>query len=164
MRYFGIDPGMSGGLAWSEFGEVHADPMPETERDIWEWLDVHYPKLIGKSAAAFAVIEQVGGHIAGKNQPGSAMFKFGQSYGALRMALTAADIPYELITPQKWQKGLGVVPRKKEETKTQWKNRLKAHAQRLFPTATITLATADALLIAEYCRRLREGKLNGGES
>lgn len=149
MSFIGIDPGASGGMACLEFGVVHCTPMPETEKDIFEWVDDH------NHETAFAVIEQVGGYIAGNKQPGSAMFKFGQSYGALRMALTAAGIPYELVTPQKWQKFLGIPGRKKTESKTQWKNRLKGHAQRLFPKANITLATADAVLLAEYCRRSR---------
>jgi hypothetical protein len=42
-----------------------------------------------------------------------------------------------------------------EHTKTEWKNRLKAKAQQLFPQQSkhITLKTADALLIAEYARK-----------
>ena len=35
------------------------------------------------------------------------------------------------------------------ETPTQWKNKLKAEAQRLFPDIRVTLKTADALLILE---------------
>jgi hypothetical protein len=82
------------------------------------------------------------------------MFKFGMGYGALRMALTALEIKYEEVPPQKWQKELGIVTRNKErESHTQFKNRLKAKAQQLFPTMDVTLKTCDALLIAEFCRR-----------
>ena len=43
---------------------------------------------------------------------------------------------------------------KSSGSKTEWKNKLKAKAQQLFPvwSKRITLATADALLIAEYGR------------
>ena len=151
--YIGVDPGVSGGLARIDpLGKVTAIKMPETERDVWEWF-----RLAGTSTT-HAVIEQVGGFV-GKDQPGSAMFKFGQGYGILRMALIAARIPFEQAMPQKWQKALGCPTRKKTDTRTVWKNKLKAHAQQIFPEMEVTLAIADALLIVEYCRRLREGKL-----
>lgn len=156
--FIGVDPGASGGLAVLATGlDAYACPMPATERDIWEYLRDEAASAEGPVAA---VIEKVGGY-TGQGQPGSAMFKFGASYGRLCMALCAAGIPYEEITPQTWQKAMGIPPRKNREgeTKTAWKNRLKSHAQRLFPKLSVTLATADAILIAEFCRRKVEGRL-----
>lgn len=152
--YVGVDPGVSGGLALlSDGGEVHAVAMPATERDLWDWF-YELP-----DAEMVAVLEQVGGFIKGAPAfVGNSMFKFGTSYGLLRMALTAADVPFETATPQKWQKALGIPTRRKTESPTQWKNRLKARAQQLFPKVKVTLATSDALLIAEYCRRKHEGR------
>jgi hypothetical protein len=156
--YIGIDPGASGGLASVlSCGSVVIESMPPTEQDVWEWF--RSQRSFGPSITTFACIEQVGGFIAGNASPGSAMFKFGMSYGSLRMALVAAEIPFEAVTPQRWQKALGVVKRARDESKSDFKNRLKARAQQLFPREKITLATADALLIAEYCRRFREGTL-----
>ena len=163
--YVGIDPGSSGGLA-----ALHNRPscvsMPDTDRDLWDWISQTADSL----TPVFAVIEKVSGWTGGnKNKsgapyahegaPGSAMFKFGTSYGGLRMALVAAGIPFEEVVPRTWQKALGITPRAKTESKGQFKNRLKAKAQQLFPSEKVTLATADALLIAEYCRRKQEGKL-----
>jgi hypothetical protein len=168
--YLGVDPGASGGLAALNGREVRAVPTPATERDVWDWFqDFRSGELHALVAAAsgkkdfalplaFAVVEKVGGYV-GQAQPGSAAFKFGASYGALRMALTAAGVPYEEATPQRWQKALGLGTRRKGESKTSWKNRLKSAAQRLFPSVKVTLATADALLIAAYCQRLRTGTL-----
>lgn len=144
--YLGIDPGASGGLAAIQGNQIKAVSMPATERDVWDWFLNH------NEGEVFAIIEKVGGYI-GAAHPGSAMFRFGVSYGGLRMALTAAKIPFDEITPQKWQRSLGIAPRKKTESKAQFKRRLKQKAQQLFPGVTVTLATADALLIAEYCRR-----------
>ena len=155
--YIGIDPGASGGIAVLRTSIVSIG-MPKTETDLWshikEWANL--PKM-----TVFAVLEQVGGYVGGAGQPGSAMFKFGQSYGSIRMALIAAGIPFETVTPQVWQKKLGIPPRnkKKNETKSAFKNRLKAKAAQLFPDEKITLQTADALLISEYCRRKRTGTL-----
>lgn len=155
--YLGIDPGASGGLALiSGDGGLVCEAMPETQRDVWVWIAAKSPTA---TCPTFACIEQVGGHIQGNNQPGSAMFKFGFSAGGLNMALTAAGIPFELVTPQRWQKALGIPSRKKTESKGQFKNRLKAFAQQLFPQEKVTLSTADAILIAEYTRRFREGTL-----
>ena len=150
--YIGIDPGLSGGLACIEGAEAKVFPVPRTERDVWEWFD----NARTTASIVFAVIEKV--HAMPGNGV-SSMFKFGTGYGGLRMALTAAEIPWEEATPQAWQKGLGISKRDKAESGTEWKNRLKAKAQQLFPSVRVTLATADALLIAEYCKRKREGSL-----
>ncbi len=156
--YLGVDPGANGGLAAvTTSGSFGVASMPDTERDVWEWFaDV---KRQFPGCDPFAVIEKVSGYI-GEAQPGSAAFKFGASYGGLRMALVAAGIPFEEVTPQKWQKFLGIPPRNNKggETKTAFKNRLKAKAQQLFPGVKVTLATADALLIMEYCRRVHGTK------
>lgn len=158
--YVGVDPGQSGGLVIIHDGSygisstpmTHAEamPMPATERDIWDWFEGLDPQQ------TVAVIEKV--HSMPK-QGVASTFKFGMGYGGLRMALIAAGIPFEDVTPRVWQKALSILSRKVTETKTQFKNRLKAKAQQLFPSIKVTLKTADALLIAEYCKRKHEGRL-----
>jgi crossover junction endodeoxyribonuclease RuvC len=143
--YMGIDPGMSGGIAVISFSrEVYAlEKMPVTERAIW--------KLVKKFEPIMAMIEKV--HAMPK-QGVSSTFKFGCGYGGLRMALTAAGIPFDEVTPQAWQKAMGVTVRNtKTETKRDHKKKLLAKAERLFPKCKPTLSTADALLIADYCLR-----------
>lgn len=149
--FIGIDPGQSGGLAllWGEHSNL--TPIPATEADVWMW----FQDMLWRGGC-IAVVERV--HAFPK-QGVSSTFKFGVGYGGLRMALTAAGIPFEDVAPHQWQKALGIPKRKRNETARQWKNRLKAKAQQLFPQENITLATADALLIAEYCRRKHTGIL-----
>ncbi len=168
--YLGIDPGLSGGIA-----SIHtrgynaptvcvlAERMPDTEHDTFALL-----LSLPPNAAKHAVIEKVGGYVRGSEAKGqhggasngSAMFKFGASYGGLRMALVAASIPFEEVAPATWQKALNIPYRdKKKESKSQFKNRLKSKAQQLFPSEKVTLATADALLLAWYCREKREGRV-----
>jgi hypothetical protein len=123
---------------------------------------------------AFAVIEKVGGFMGGETEStvagdptkkrkniasGHTMFTFGSSFGALRMCLVAAEIPYEEVLPKTWQRGLAIPSRTKKEDRVQYKRRLKEVAQALFPRQVITLATSDAILIAEFNRRKREGIL-----
>lgn len=141
--YIGIDPGKSGGIAIIDSRVTFTRPMPSSERGIWEVIAVE------DNSHTFAVIEKV--HAMPK-QGVTSMFTFGVGYGGLRMALIAAGIPFEEVTPQKWQKSFGMV-RKKSELNSVWKRRLMAKAQQLFPLVDVTLKTADALLIAEYARR-----------
>lgn len=151
--YVGIDPGQSGGLACLSLDGVSLERMPLTDRDVWDWI-----AFLGGRSDVTAVIEKVHSF---PGQGVASTFKFGMGFGALRMALTAAMIPYEEVDPRRWQKALGIPPRKKDEDNKRFKLRLKAFAQRLFPRVEgITLETCDALLIAEYCRRYREGRLN----
>lgn len=167
--WIGVDPGASGGLAAVDAeGGIYTAKMPGTDVDVLEWFRAwamrQTPLLV-----PVAVLEKVGGYVGGDGQPGSAMFKFGAGYGALRMALCAVGIPYDEVQPSVWQRAVGVSSRKKGkrvkgkmvggESKTQYKNRLKQRAQQLYPGVEVTLATCDALLIAHYCRMKDEGKL-----
>ena len=162
IAFVGIDPGVGGGLAVvSRDGKwANAIAMPSAEAEVWKWFG-QVIQISGR-LFTFGCIELVGGYVGSynreegddgsKSNPGSAMFVFGQSYGALRMALVAAEIPFEAVRPQAWQKELGIM-RTGEVGVTQWKNRLKLEAQRLFPDIKVIKKTADALLIAEYARR-----------
>ena len=148
--FLGIDPGSSGGLAWvTSDGKVHAvRSMPNSDRELLNLLKTIAP-------VKFAVVEKVGGY-TGEGQPGSAMFNFGVGVGKILMALTALEIPFEQVMPQKWQKVYSM-SRKKGEKKTAWKARLKEVAARLFPAVKVTLNISDALLISEYARRVHNG-------
>ena len=151
MIYIGIDPGQSGGIAKistgadGRMGDLTGDitlvaAMPKTEQDIWMLL-ADDPILAGR----FAFIEKV--HAMPK-QGVSSTFKFGRNYGFLRACLIAAGIPFDEVSPVKWQRALGCL------TKGD-KNITKSKAQQLFPDMKFTHATADAMLLAEYCRRIK---------
>tara|TARA_Y100000034_G_scaffold95641_1_gene116246 strand:- start:294 stop:776 length:483 start_codon:yes stop_codon:yes gene_type:complete len=152
-EYIGIDPGVGGGIAiaWGQ-DNIHQYKMPPTEREICDVFNGSMCDLV----YSVAVIEKV--HSMPK-QGVASTFKFGMNYGFLRGCLIAAGIPFEEVTPRAWQKALGIPPKKKTESNTEWKNRLKGMAQQLFPQLKVTLATADALLIATYCKRKHEGTL-----
>jgi len=140
MLYVGIDPGQSGGLAW-----VNTNGVPTaiafskvTEKDLW--ID---PLSRLDALTAYAMIENV--HSMPKQGVASS-FKFGRNFGKIEGLLIASSVPYELVSPQVWQRRMGCLTHGD-------KNVSKAAAQRLFPQLKITHAIADALLIAEYCRR-----------
>ena len=76
--------------------------------------------------------------------------------GGLRLALTAAGIPWQLATPQKWKRGVDGWLIAPKAASTEKKRRAREVAARMFPHLRVTNATADALLIAEYARLIRE--------
>ena len=78
------------------------------------------------------------------------MFTFGSNYGMWLGLLAAYNIPYTQVTPAKWIRSYGSMPK----AKTQRKNHLKHLAQQRYPDLKVTLATADAILIANYCKDL----------
>jgi hypothetical protein len=149
MTTIGIDPGKSGGIAWISEGRPCVEKMPETLQDLYDLmlsiLMSHTTDFTSLTSPAGirAYVEQV----SSSPQMGvKSAFTFGNGFGHLEMALTAAGIPFERVRPQVWQKALGCL------TKGD-KNVSKRRAQELFPQLKVTHATADALLIAEYGNR-----------
>lgn len=143
MKFIGIDPGMSGALACIDGDSVSATPFKNlTEKDISELFSV----VKSTSDTVFAIIESV--HSMPRQGVASS-FKFGMNFGMLKAFLHANNIPFELKTPQRWQKDMECMTGGD-------KNVTKAKAQAMFPNIRITHAIADALLLAEYCRRLKQ--------
>jgi hypothetical protein len=143
MTTIGIDPGVNGGIAWISNGRPCAEKMPDTLPDLWELL-VSISMNAGTGGTGIkAYLESV--HSSPQMGVKSA-FTFGNGYGHLEMALTAAGIPFDRVRPQVWQKAMGCMTRGD-------KNVTKAKAAEMFPTIRVTHAIADALLIAEYGRR-----------
>jgi Holliday junction resolvasome RuvABC endonuclease subunit len=159
MIIIGIDPGASGGLAVLVCGDsseqvidVATYKMPETERDLLDLLET----CAGKNTKAF--LEKV------HSSPGmgvSSAFTFGRGYGMIRTALVACRIPFDEVTPQRWQKTIGGLAwsgKVVQGFKKRDKNVSKRRAQELFPSVKkVTHAYADAMLIAEHGRRVERG-------
>ena len=152
MYYIGIDPGCNGCIAMiGEHGEQHEHLKLKnaTETEIAKFVRDCRDEA-GTLYQIVAAIEFV------RSTPQMGVvsaFTFGRSYGFLRGLLAANGIKREDVTPQKWQAELGC--RSKGD-----KNVTKAKAQELWPNEKITHANADAMLIAEYARRMvTQGKL-----
>lgn len=151
--YIGIDPGMAGGIAvLGRQVVVDIMVMPATPADILDTLRQFSNLASSETWDVVACLEDVGKGMPG--QSSSATAKFARHCGHLEMALLSLGITTVTVTPQKWQR-MYQLGKSSEHTKTEWKNRLKAKAQQLFPqqSKNITLKTADALLIAEYARK-----------
>lgn len=167
--YLGLDPGNGGGLAALTKTNVHLESwwgmtVPNIWTTIKEWSE---SALFRDDRSIYAILEKVGGYISPSSPENSAgggdkvksppqlasrMGVLCQSFGQLQMALIASGIPHEEVHPKKWQKEFSL-SRHKGEPNAQWKGRIRQKAQQLFPHMKISLATADALLMAEWCRR-----------
>lgn len=156
--YVGIDPGEKGGIAVIRDGELFAWTMPTTEKDLWFLISDNVDLETSKRRTC-AVIEKVG---VMPEQGCVSAFTFGRGVGLLEMALIAAEIPYEEVKPQVWQKAFTISSRKKQGGKTKFKEHLLSIAQKLYPkfplwgiknTKGRQLAVADAILMATYLQR-----------
>lgn len=146
-----IDPGLSGGLAVSPTDrDVEGIPMPPTEGDF-----VSFVRSLRSSTSIrdtwVAYVEDVPWVVRSKVNPAS-VGKLHRNVGVIHGALLALGIPIIKVAPAVWQKPLRLGTRAACKSSTEWKNKLKAEAQRRFPGVNVTLATADALLILDWAR------------
>ena len=152
MIYIGIDPGEKGAIGLidenSEFCN-RVEDCPSTLNEIWKIVN---NLSIYKN---YVYIEKVNPYY--KSSAKSA-FTFGMNFAAWQMAFTAAYIPYEFVTPRKWQKEVYDSAKKLDNPKQQ----SYELASRLFPSlefktprGRILDGRSDAMLIAEYCRRMK---------
>lgn len=144
MKLVGIDPGQSGGIAYQDNeGGVHLMPMMETEGDI---KDALFKLTFSGNPVVF--MERAPSAMPGKV---SGLAKLNANAGFIRGVLMARGVRLEIIQPKKWQEPLNLGTRSACKDDNEWKRKLKAKAQQLFPhTDGITLKTADALLILNY--------------
>jgi len=159
MNILGIDPGENGGFAFISTSGDHYPCLVEfktnTRKDIAQI--VKYYSLLGPCTC---FIEKV--HAAPR-QGVSSTFTFGKNYGFWLGILTVLEISFEEVSPQTWQGCLGFKsPR--GATYNDRKRLLKQRAEQLYPSVPISLGTADAVLIAEYGRRLYNSRENKNPS
>ena len=145
--YIGIDPGKGGALAvLKEDGSSIIYPFSEEGyKEVLADLSVENFQCRAKCC-----LEHVN---AMPGNGGVSMFHFGENFGFIQGLLTAYDIPYELVRPQKW---------KKEFSITADKNTAIEVCKRLFPSVSLKRTErckkdddgyAESLLLAEYARR-----------
>ena len=149
--YIGIDPGQTGAVAI--LGGKDSNELAVFDYD--DPVGLSTLQNCAMSGGAFAMLEKVGSF---PGQGVSSTFKFGANFGEWQGIIKALQIPFELITPQKWQKSIfDSMPKGDRKTMS------LDLARRLFPGADLRLkkhhGRADALLIAEYLRRREEGRL-----
>jgi len=140
---FAIDPGASGGFT---IMNLDAPSMPEchpftSAREIAARLDGFLRWQMERWARTYFVVESV--HASPVMSPSSA-FAFGENFGIWQGLLAPRQI--FALTPQQWQGPLKIGTAQGDARK----RALKKIASERYPEAHVTLATADALLIADY--------------
>lgn len=135
--YLCIDPGASGGWVLDEGSSII-------------WGDIDGLTELCPPINTTVVIEKVPCFVG--PIPASASFKLGYSYGWIVGLWQGRGFKVVLVTPQEWQKTLGVGTKKGGgHTTTEWKNILKREAQRRFPLVEkITLKTSDAFCLLSH--------------
>ena len=142
--FCGFDPGRDGAAAFL-WGDEHL--VVPFDRNTYITV---LKSFINKGFKILAMVEHVG---AMPGQGCVSMFNFGTSFGWLQGMLEALGIPYELVRPARW---------KKEFSCTSDKNTSIEVAKRLFPGVDLRRTErctkdhdgkAEALLLAEHCRR-----------
>lgn len=144
MIYIGIDPGKKGALAIIDTDNDSVRIFPFDGDTYRQRL------MVIEGLPSRCCLE----HVSAMPGNGSvSMFNFGENFGFIQGLLTAYEIPYELVRPQKW---------KKEFSVTADKNQAIDVCKRLFPNAILKRTDrckvddsnfAEALLMAEYARR-----------
>lgn len=160
VKYFmGLDPGEKGGIAIVDDCKlvVALEKIPDSAEALLQLIR----SLLRSYPVERTYIERI--------DPRPTYFKKGGKWTSsilrstcilygdflqLHMAVLSTGTPIQTIGPAQWQRGLDI-PKKGKKTKAEHKRLLKEKAKELFPKVKgITLATCDALLIAEYCRRI----------
>lgn len=142
IRFIGIDPGKTGAIAVLDVtGQiVQVEKMPANLRDLFDIIDAY--AIDSRAALEFVRTSPAMGVVSAGT--------FMRNYGHCEMALIAAGVGYYDVHPARWQRYLDCLTKGN-------KNVTKAAAAALWPDRKITHAIADALLIAEWCRRKHVG-------
>ena len=139
IAFIGIDPGVSGGIAILTGRKSELYKCPATVRDMADILEPYRNKQ-NVSVGLERVHSMPGNGVASS-------FKFGMNYGQWLGILASMSIPYKLIQPYTWMKYYSY-PKDRKDRKNYFKN----VAQQRVPLLKVTLAHADAILIAYYTR------------
>jgi hypothetical protein len=154
MRFIGIDPGLDGGIAHiTAKSGVFCWRMPTIKIGTKRMVSIRGVRdiIVDCGPVDLVMIEDVG---AGAVKSVMSAFAFGRGYGRAETVVECLDRPYAYVSSPTWTKALGI-------TRGASKAEHIAVAARLFPNYrdALTDGMADALLIAEYGRRLHTGRV-----
>lgn len=158
MLILGIDPGATGAagligtlsLLAHKVEDLDGDPAVVVER-----LDslIASAPVLDRTRDFFAMVERAQ---AMPKQGLASTAKYMTGYGVILGYLHTRGIPYDTVRPGEWKKALGLKAGDKDAS--------LALARRLFPNMELGRkkdhGRAEALLIAEWARRARFGKVN----
>ena len=146
MTVIGVDPGMTGAIAYVDHGKLlTVADMPAVGGDISTAL---LTQMVRMHPVEWGVVEDV--HSMPK-QGVASTFKFGMAWGMARAAVGGLLVPVEEPTPQMWKKSFRL---------NADKERSRLLALKLFPDKAelferkMDHGRAEAALLALWCERL----------
>jgi len=102
MKILGIDPGMSGALAYYDGTELLIWDMPIFKKEKGNDLDIHaLYKIFQEAGPDYVWLEKT---VAMPKVSGKAAYSMGKSEGALIALCVALGLPYTLVRPAEWKK------------------------------------------------------------
>ena len=152
IKYIGIDPGKSGGIAMLQGRTMKVNKCPGTIDD----MSMIFALLIGDTPPSNirVILEKVW---ARPTDGKASIFTFAQNYGNWEGIVSSHEIKTYYVTPQTWIKSIGCPPKLSKKDR---KNYLKELAKKKYPKVAkkIILATADAVLLADYGKNIAKIK------
>jgi hypothetical protein len=142
-KWIGIDPGKGGGICIISKDTVRAYKCPQTANEMATLFGV----AIGGDAPidVNVTIEQVWARPTNGSRHS---FSYGTNYGIWFGLAAAHEVEMNIVSPQKWMSEVGCPKGMEVKQRKHW---LKDKAKELYPQIPrVTLATADAIMIAEY--------------
>lgn len=145
--YIGIDPGTASGaifcvdqdkniLFWRGMKDMSED-------DLYEFFKA--VGMLSRRLPTEAIVEKV--HCNGKNGS-KANWSMGWSMSEIKAHLRWSQIPFDLVTPQSWQKAYTTQKSSAFASKTAWKGHLHDILLQKLPGSKIPKYVADAGLLA----------------
>lgn len=105
----GIDPGVSGALAFVSTGEVVCHDMPTIEIRGKRHVCPSGLRAILASAPTTDIAAVILEHVQGVQGTGAtSAFSFGRSFGVVEGVVAGLALPLTLVRPQKWTKDLNL--------------------------------------------------------
>lgn len=160
MNIVGVDPGLSGALAFFVDGKLGGvEDMPVMPRLVGKGNQVNVSELrellhgwvtAGNPPCA-AYLEYVNAMPGGgtRKMGASSAFAFGHSVGSVRGVLAGLNIPVHEIPPARWKSQFGLLRKEKDVARTAATERWPAFSSRFAPKVR-GVNRADAALIGCY--------------
>lgn len=171
IAYLGIDPGKSGAVALLISSPLEQNRGRNRVR-FYDWPKTDNLNEVLRAMEEWNRTYDIKLGILERSQPRPTdgvkqAFGTGRNFGRWEVIISSLGIPHHFITPQKWQKGIGIVKSDGATPKIRAWNILP----RIFPEFPIGLflgpkggkkdGRVDALLIAGYGKMLDQGMLIG---
>ena len=150
--YIGVDPGSSSGCIAIIYLNINGniertETIEFAKHTTKEWFDkLKSIEEMEHPTGCMAILEKVHGM---PSMGVTSVSVFMKNVGHIEMALLALEIPFKEVTPQTWMKHYGM-KKGKDESKPDWKRRLRERLQRIMPEFKCNNVNSDAMLIAYY--------------